>query len=240
VRSKLLLVLGLGIFLATTVQAQEAVTPATTPALSDFDSLGGNSDLLEKAKAIQGSSRVEIIQNRIVQRSKRWELSPEYTQTLGGDSYVRTEGFSLNAHYHLNPRWSVGGKYTYHTNSLTKEGKNLINDSSAGGTGIIPAVDYAKQSSQFLVNWYPVYGKVAFLDQGVTQFDMYASLGGGQIETLSGRKSTYSAGAGVGFWWNSKWTTRFEVRYQNFQAKDYQESKLMNWTVAGLQMGYLL
>ncbi|MEI7973586.1 MAG: hypothetical protein WCH11_04380, partial [Bdellovibrio sp.] len=51
--------------------------------LQDFDSLGGNKVLLEKAQALNPEQNVYVVQDRIVSRKNRFEIAPEFHSVLG-------------------------------------------------------------------------------------------------------------------------------------------------------------
>jgi outer membrane beta-barrel protein len=214
---------------------------------ADFDSLGGNQPIYERAKAISSEKTVSIVQNRMVSRVKRIELAPEISGTFGGDSYNRTKSLGLNAHYHFNPRWSVGARYEYAFNTLTPEGKAMVADAIAdfnnnpGNPSVpYPAIDYPKSQMLAFVNWYPFYGKLNLLDKAIAHFDIYGILGGGQVELSSGATTTYTGGLGVGFWINQHLTSRMEMRYQTYSTKSFDETKKLDLAVTSLQVGYLL
>jgi outer membrane beta-barrel protein len=208
--------------------------------LKDFDTLGGNDVLLDKAKALNPETRVRVVQDRIVSRRNRIELAPEYSNVLGGDPYNKTQNVGLNVHYHINPQWSVGAKYAYSFNELRPEGNSLINDPNVTSQALIADIDYPKSQMMALVNWYPFYGKLNIFDMGVAHFDVYAIAGYGSMELKSGNHPTYTGGGGVGFWISQHLTARAEVRYQEFKAMHYNGEVEMNTTVLGLQVGYLL
>ena len=234
------------------VSATSASTPSTAATgqspsdktrggiLKDFDTLGGNDVLLDKAKALNPETRVRVVQNRIVSRRNRVELAPEYSNVLGGDPYNKTQNVGINVHYHITPNWSVGAKYAYSFNELRPEGNSLINDPNVASQALIADIDYPKSQMMALVNWYPFYGKLNIFDLGVAHFDVYAIGGYGTIELKSGRHPTYTGGGGVGFWISQHLTARAEVRYQEFKAQHYNGEVEMNTTVLGLQVGYLL
>lgn len=244
VRSALLAAVALATVATSSAFAAEGTAAETEKTnsglLKDFDTLGGNDVLLDKARALNPDSSISIVQDRVVSRRKRLELSPEVATVLGGDAYNSTTMFAMNAHYHLTPRWSVGAKYAYNTNRLRDEGRYLINDTAVSGAGQIPDIDYPKSEISALVNWYPIYGKMNLYDLGVAHFDVYALGGVGQITLNSGGTMTYTAGGGIGLWWSQHLTTRAELRYQTYEAQRYDGSTRMNLTVAGIQIGYLL
>lgn len=217
-----------------------ATVAARADIMEDFDKLGGNDVLMEKAKALEPDAQISVVQDRIVNRFRRFELSPEFASVLGGDSYLETRNYGVNAHFHINPHWSVGVKYNTMRSELSPEGNNLINDSGLLGKNIVPELDYPKDQMLATVSWYPIYGKLNIFNKGIAHFDVYALAGGGNINLKSGTKTTLTAGGGVGFWVSQHLTTRFEMRYQTYESERSNGSSKIDLTVASLQMGYLL
>lgn len=208
--------------------------------MKDFDSLGGNKDLLEQVGTGQARMSTQVVQDRIVKRRNRIEIAPEIGTVLGGDSYNKTTNYGINVHYHINPHWSLGAKYLYSANKLSKEGENLINDVSVTGRGQIPDIDYPKSEYLGVVNFYPIYGKMNLYDLGVVHFDVYALAGYGNIALRRGNTNTWVAGGGIGFWFSQHLTTRLELYYQTYQAQRYETKSGMDLTVASFQIGYML
>ncbi len=208
--------------------------------LKDFDGLGENKDLFDTAKALHPDLNVSVVQDRIVKRRNRLEIAPEFAMVTGGDAYIDTSSYGLTLNYHIVPWISIGGRYSKYSNSLNKEGEYLINDYDANNQGIIPDIDYPRNSSMGFINIYPIYGKMNTLNMGITHFDLYLSGGYGTMNLRSGGVPTWSAGGGVGLWWSQHFSTRFEVRYQTYEAKRYDETVDLDNTVASLQIGYIL
>lgn len=213
----------------------------------DFDSLGGNTVLLEKARALNPEVNTSIVQNRTVNRENRFEFAPEMSGTFGGDTYSRATGLGFNTQYHINHKWSVGAKYSYYFNRLTAEGNAMVEKAIADhnanpqtSQAAIPDMDYPLNEMGAYVNFYPIYGKMKWLDQGVAHFDVYTQVGAGQVKLKSGATSTYSAGLGVGIWANQNVSTRFELRYQNYTAKYLTGPLKLDLAVASVQVGWLL
>lgn len=203
--------------------------------MEDFDSLGGNKVLLEKAKALNPEVDVEIVQNRIVDRHQRNEFYPEYGNIIGGDIYMNTQFLGMNYQHHFNPRWSIGAKYSYYLNELRSEGQHLIDQ-----FGFIPELDWPKQSYLGLLNYYPLYGKFSWLGKGVAHFDVYFLLGYGNLELKSGPTEALTAGMGVGIWISRHLTSRLEMRVLDFESERFAGAKKMNLTVLNFGFGYLL
>jgi outer membrane beta-barrel protein len=235
------------IFLGFLLSVSASATAADESLTSEFDSLGGNKTLLEKAKALEPDINVTVIQKRFVSRTGRIEISPEISGTFGGDTYTRTQNMGLNLHYHINHRWSLGAKYNQSYNRLTPEGEALINASiedykkNPGSPGVAyPQIDYPTNEYMATINWYPIYGKINLLDRGVLHFDMYFLAGGGQVKMSSGNTSSSTAGAGIGMWFNQNFTSRLEVRYQGQKAMYLDGEKNLDLAIASVQMGWML
>ncbi len=213
--------------------------------MKDFDSLGGNDVLLEKAKKLNPDTTINVVQDRIVARRNRFELAPEFSSVLGGDAYTRTNNLGLNVHFHITPHWSVGAKYNYSFNELRPEGQNLIDEAVKRRDVVVdrpgyPDIDYAKDEFLGLVNWYPIYGKMNLYDLGVLHFDVYALGGYGKINLRSGPTNTWTTGGGMGLWFSQHLTSRLEMRYQSYTGQRYDGAVQMNTTIASVQVGYLL
>ncbi|MFP5520656.1 MAG: outer membrane beta-barrel domain-containing protein [Bdellovibrionia bacterium] len=213
----------------------------------DFDSLGGNTILLEKAKALNPEVATSVVQNRTVVRDNRFEVSPEVAGTFGGDTYTRSTTVGLNVQYHFNHRWSAGVKANTAFNRLTDEGRALVDraeedfkNNPQDSNAPVPDLDYLKSEIGGFVNFYPIYGKMAWFDRSVAHFDVYAQVGAGQVELKSGNTSTYSAGLGVGIWVNPKVSTRLEMKYQNYTGQYYTGAQSLDLAVASMQVGWLL
>ncbi len=213
----------------------------------DFDSLGGNTIMLERARALEPQKDVRVVQTRTVDRRHRVELAPEFSDVFGGETFAHTKNIGINLNYHFTPRLSAGLKYNYAFNELTREGQSAVNAATAefaanpeNPTQPFPQIDYVKDEVLALLNWYPIYGKINLLEKSVIHFDVYALGGGGTIRLSSGPTSTYTAGGGIGFWLTQHFTTRLEMRYQNYTAKNNDGDRAMDLTVGSLQMGWLL
>lgn len=229
---------------ATTVGAVESKDSQVD---KDFDALGGNRPILEKAAAINPQVSTTIVQNRMVDRNRRMEFSGELTNTVGGNPYNWTQGMALNAHYHWTPRWSVGAKYEYNFNNLTPEGQAAYDralkdyaENPMNPRVPVPVIDFPKSQAMALIGWYPIYGKMNLIDKMVAHFDAYLLGGAGQIELNSGSTSTWTAGAGLGVWWTPHLASRFEARYQTYNAKSLVQEQKLDVVVGSVQMGWML
>lgn len=240
-------------FAAGTTETKTAKTMAKTETQAssslekDFDSLGGNRILLDKANAINPEVRTKVVQNRIVDRTSRFEFNGSYANTFGGDTYVRTGTFSLGTQYHINNHWSVGAKYGMSFNKLTNEGEDLVKRAEADhianpstSKSPVPDIDYPKSQMMGFVNFYPLYGKMSWFGNSISHFDVYGQLGYGQVGLDSGSANAMSGGVGISVWVNNNITTRLEAIYTNYEAQYSSGPIQQDITSASIQIGWLL
>lgn len=203
--------------------------------LKDFDSLGGNDVLIDRAKSLSPNKNVSIVQNRVVDKRWRHELSTGYANVVGGDSFLNTQTLSLDYHLHITPRWTAGVSYFSMFNKLSKEGRYLIDQNS-----LVPDVDQPQDGYELLMNYAPIYGKMNMFGLGIVQFDAYGILSYGTMNLNSGQTSTYTWGTGVGLWISQHLTARLELRQRFYQSQRFGGPNDTNTTNVGLSFGYLL
>lgn len=214
---------------------------------SDLDALGGNKDLMERANAIDPKNTTRVVQKREVDRDMRLELGLNYGIVAGGDPYVNTNNLGGQLDFHLDPHWSIGGRYYQSGNSLNAEGNkqfdqyNNLRAANPGANIPRPDIDYAKNTWLGTVAFYPFYGKLNLADLAITQFDVYFLAGYGQISLDQGTVPTYTGGIGLAFWLNQHFSMRMEARYQGYKDNfDDGSSRQMDLTVLTLGFGFLL
>lgn len=213
----------------------------------EVDSFGGNEALYLKAKALNPEVESNVVQNRFISRQMRLELAPELSGVSGGDAYNRTNNVGLNAHFHINPKWSIGVKYNYSFNNLTPEGTAMVARATEAAqvnpknpNYLFPQVIFPKSEVLGFVNWYPIVGKLSFGKWGVAHFDTYVTGGMGNLELSNATTSTTTVGIGMGFWLSSHLTTRLEYRTQQYKAEYYDKTEDMNVGIGSVQMGWML
>ncbi len=210
----------------------------------DFETLGDNQEVVERVKNLDTNQKVRIVQNRLVDRNNRVELGLNFAYVGGGDSYVKTQNGGAALEYHINPNWSLGVQHQKSYNSLTSEGTSIYDrvqacqNAGPGCTEKFPAIDYPLESTLATISYYPIYGKLNLFDASVAHFDVYTTIGYGQIKLLSGSTNLTSLGVGTGIWLNSRFTTRLEARYQRYQdlllTDKRQQSQLMALASIGI------
>lgn len=209
-----------------------------------IENLGGNKDLIRRAKALDPDNKIRVVQNRTVDRRLRVELGLNYGVIAGGDPYVNTQNLGGNIDLHINPMWSVGARYYEHFNELSSEGRRIYDDAKNKAQSNLPyekvAIDYPLNSTLGIISFYPVYGKLNFFDAGLAQFDLYVLGGYGQVQTESGSSPTWTAGGGAGLWLSQHFTTRLEVRYQNYSDRISSGTRDLDMVVSNFSFGILL
>lgn len=212
---------------------------------SDFDSLGGNKSLVQRAKEFDPKNKTRIVQKRTVDRNMRLEVGADLGMMAGGDSYITSQHYGAHVDFHFTPHWSLGARYYEHSNQLTNEGKGVFDEArrqkNNGSLDYqIPDIDFPLRTSLAVINFYPIYGKLNLFDMGVAQFDMYLLVGAGQVQLESGSTETYAAGIGAGIWMNQHVTTRMEFRYQNYQDEVYTGTRDINAFNGTISIGFML
>ncbi|MCB0412452.1 MAG: outer membrane beta-barrel domain-containing protein [Bdellovibrionales bacterium] len=217
---------------------------AADDVLGDLDSLGGNKDLVRKARDLDPNNKVRIVQNRLVDRNMRLELGLNYGTVAGGDPYVSTDNVGGRIDFHFTPRFSMGVMYYQSSNDLSSEGQRVYNNAvaaqSSGKEYNYPDSDYAKETTMGVINFYPLYGKLNMFNTGIAQFDVYLLGGYGQVQLRSGAADTYTMGGGVGMWINQHFSARLEARYQAYEDTIASGTRPLDLTVLTAGIGFLL
>jgi outer membrane beta-barrel protein len=213
-----------------------SIVSVAAHAQSDFDSLGTNEGILKRARSLNTQQQVRIVQKRAVDRDLRFEIGAAYGGVAGGNSYLNSQPIIGALDFHITPKFSVGARYAAYANQLSKEGQSQYDALRAGVAGVqVPEVDSPKSSVMGTVSYYPMYGKLNFFDLTVVQFDFYAIVGYGQMQTTGGTSDTWTAGGGVGFWWNKYLSSRVEIRHQayteNFKTAPSRDVGMMIGTI---------
>ncbi len=222
---------------------------STVALASDYeksmDSLGGNRDLIRRARAMDPDNKVQVVQNRIVDLNTRFEFGINYGIVAGGDPYLNTQGLGAMAEFHIDPRWSIGARYVSFFNNLTSEGNRVASDFQTRAANqqpgaVVPAINSPLSTVFGTISFSPFYGKLNMFDLGVAQFDVYVLAGYGTVQTSSSSSGTYTAGGGVALWLSQHLSSRFEVRYQGYQDQIDSGSRNINDVIIQAGIGFLL
>lgn len=188
-----------------------------------LNSLGTSSEVSERVKNMDSRQKVRVVQNRSVDRNNRIELGVNYGMLNNADSYVQTQNAGAALQYHFSPRFSFGFEYQKAFNKMTPEGDRQYTNAQSlqqqdpGNEVLFPGIDYPLDTKMAIASFYPIYGKLNLFDSGIAQFDVYTSLGAGQMGLRSGSTTVMMAGLGTGIWLTNYLTMRLEGRYQKYQ-----------------------
>jgi outer membrane immunogenic protein len=213
----------------------------------DVEALGGNTSLLELSKELNPDKKVRVVQNRLVPRENRFEITTGYGQKLGGDAYLQTQAFHFNVEYHLNPKFSFGLIYYNYGNRLSNEGQRIFKEAdealkAGGGISSYPNIDPPQHSLLGQMQFYPIYGKINIFDKTIIQFDVSLIAAVGSIQLESGRTAMVSAGIGSGFWINQNISLRLELRHETYKDQDfiYKTHRTLNPVHGSIGLGFML
>jgi outer membrane immunogenic protein len=213
---------------------------------SQLQSLGSSSEVSERVKNMDSQQRVRVVQNRSVERNNRVELGLNYGLFSNADSYVQTQNAGAALQYHVSPRFSFGFEYQRSFNKMTPEGDRQFSQAQAlqqkdpGNEVLFPGVDYPLDTKMAMATFYPIYGKLNLFDSGIAQFDLYTSLGAGQMALRSGSTQAFMAGLGAGVWLNNYLSMRLEGRYQKYRDLVQSQNRDQNTFQALASMGIFL
>ncbi len=229
-------------------KAKPVATTSAQPSIEkDLDSLADDSVLIERAKAMDPKNRIQIVQRRAVDRNLRLELGGNYGFIGGGDSYLSSQNLGAYLDFHINPNWSLGFRYNNFINKLTSEGSAVYSAAQQqqlthGGGVQVPGIDSPENTELATLCWYPVYGKMNVFNSWVPHFDLYALVGYGKTQTISGLNSdTLAGGMGLAIWLSQHFSSHLEVRYQTYQDSPYQDTtRRENLVVGQVSIGILL
>lgn len=225
------------------LMGQKALAQNTTNSLN---SLGNQSDIMQKARPSIPANTYRVVQKRVVERDYRSELGLTMgTVAGGGDSYYTTKSLGLQYDFHLSSRFSIGLRHQVHFNELSPEGKRVYDRAEAMANAnnmnyVVPDLDQPLSTSLATISFYPLYGKVSWFESTVSYFDFYVMAGGGQMQLKNGTSPVGTGGVGMGLWWNQYLTSRIELRYQTYQDRIFTGQRQVEGAVASFTMGLLL
>lgn len=232
--------------LCTTLNAAWAAGSADSNLKKEFQTLGDNKAVIERVKKMDSQQKVRIVQNRLVNRNHRIELAANFGSLFGADTYVKTSNLGAQLQYHLTPNWSFGVEYLKAYNSLSAEGQRQYDAAYAcqqQGPGCpqrFAGVDFPLETTMATISFYPIYGKLNIFDSAIAQFDVYTLIGYGQKKLNSGTTDSLAAGLGVGIWLNNHFTSRLELRYENYKDMLDIKSRQQNSVTAIASVGVLV
>lgn len=182
---------------------------------SEFKELGKNSKVLEKSFDFSSSS-LQIVQKKWLDKKYLSELDIAFAPTLRGVNYVNSYSMDLTYRFFINWNWAVQFQYSRHSNYLTKEGQDEVQQKIR-----LPVETKYSQKRSYVagIDWYPFYGK-ALLYNRLVYFDLYLSVLGGKTELFDQKQAVPIGSLALGLvcWWSKHLNTRWELQglYYNY------------------------
>ena len=222
--------------MAPTRQQQQDLT-------QQLDGMNGDQDVIRRAKEMSTDGRVEVVQNRAVDRTNKHEFSANYGAAAFGDTYLLSQTFGAQYDYHITNHWSLGARFYSYNNSLTSEGENAMSTASqrqaSNQSYRYPQIDEPKHVTFATVTWYPIYGKTNMFDWTVVHFDFYTVGGVGSMQLNSGQTVAFTGGGGLGLWWTDWLTSRLEIRWMGYEDRHFDGNRRLNVAIATFGMGVM-
>lgn len=175
---------------------------------------------------------VDVVQNRIYQKSRRFELG------VNGGVFIN-DPFLSNQ--------SLGGTAGYHFNeylSLHVLMSKIFSRNS-------DAVDYLEKSTGATANtnppswffggeaaWSFVYGKLSLVGNSILYFDMHLLGGAGRISTLSGDNFMVHTGLGQQIWLSNDVALRIDYRLMRYNETVTKNSRAQTDTGVGSRVNW--
>lgn len=217
---------------------------AETSEDSDQDQVLTPQDQIEKDLALfWGKKReVKVVQRRLFSKDGKLDL------TIGGgiipnDDFLVYYLSTARVGYHFAESFEVEASGSFAFEQLSGLGDFLRNESDIGLKDA-QIREFIRQFYNISVLWSPVYGKVSFLGQKLTHFDVFLGAGLGLMFTEGYEspenpdlqsKSKLAANIALGFRWhiNNQFSIRTEYRHYFFEKIAANELS----TPIGLNLG---
>lgn len=231
------------IFLFCVFSIQNAWSANSKSLLKDLNTLGENKFLSPYIKQTSTTSEVSVVQNRFYSRKNKQEILTGFSYGTSNPTYFKSMAASWAYKFYLNPKWSVGFKYSYFVNTLSAAGVQIIkralkNVQKEPDLATIPDLDFPKSSYVATASWYPSYGKFNLFNK-IMYFDLFVSSSAGQIILKNKPSFLLSLSMGSSFWLTKKWTTRVEIQNKLYKESSYTQQHNILTTQLMLSTGYI-
>lgn len=219
------------LFMKTQTQSTPAPTNAPAPgadggAAPPAAELGKEEDLPASEKKSQVDLRkvsdlvqlsafrdIAVIQKRYLPKTKRFEGYLGLSMVMN-DPFFLSFGANGRLAYYLSERYGAEFVYIY----LSTSEREVIQGLKSRGI-LTRTIVSPKSFTGLAFKWVPVYGKVTFLNQKITPFDLYFNFGFGATETNQGKSEpTFHLGAGQLFALSKAMAVRWDFTWNFFNS----------------------
>lgn len=183
------------------------------------------------------NTNVSVLQNRFFLKKNRPEIGIS-AGTILNESYTDTTLIGARFGFFFN-EWlgvelqSVRAqvKDSDDRKALNRLQYRKIDDPSVVITPD-PEVNPVKGVNEATATLVPLYGKISVADWKIVYTELYSVIGGGQVDTLQGKKNSLVFGAGLRTYWNSYVSTRIDFRDRTFlETRSGKDSRKHLWSV---------
>ncbi len=175
-----------------------------------------NDDELASESVLPVFDRPEPVKNRIVQKTNRLELSPNFGFTLNDPFYSGFNG-GLAIGYHLSEYHAINLIGAFFSNDKSQYAKALEEDEFQDFENF-PTVEY---TLLFNYEFTPYYGKISITKQTVMNIDIFLNAGVGTIAI--GGESGFAGSLGLGqkFYFSRSLGLRIDLKGLMYNGPDY-------------------
>lgn len=119
--------------------------------------------------------KVEVVQRRLFEKDGKIELTP-YFGVVPNDDFIVYLPFGLRAGYHFSEAFAVEASFAYVSDQDSDLAAFLVNEIGLNRAQLRQVV---KMYYNVSLLWAPIYGKLSFLGNKLTHFDIYVGIGAG-------------------------------------------------------------
>ncbi len=192
--------------------------PITSPK-SDTD-IKGVSDL----SSLSEFKDIAVIQKRYLPKTQRFEGFGGINGILN-DKFFSSVGLNGRLGYHFTERLGIELLVMILATGERDVTKNLREERGVRTTNFVSPTNYYGAD----IRWTPVYGKMSFLNNSITTFDLYFSAGAGMTNTnQGGAEPTIHLGTGQVFAITKSAAFRWDFSWNFYNAKSGVEGAQQN------------
>lgn len=207
--------------------ARARLEPATSPLLKK------KQDALEinKLNEDKYQSQTVIIQKNYMPKTSRFDLNGGVT-LFPSDVFFKTFGAQLRGGYHFSETWGAELSAIYLISSKSDELKNLESKQSVTASNLANLESFVGANIYFS----NMYGKYALSDRKIFPFEIYQTVGIGQVKTNKSSSPAITAGFGQLLSLSRNDAVRFDLSLLFYQTEtvngDKQQSNSLLVTVS--------
>jgi outer membrane beta-barrel protein len=217
-----------------------AVPPHSVRAASDADEVAESQAQVKRHRAPWRTlaQRVPSVTHRAFSKAARTELGLQLGLGLS-DPFYRYVAPGVTARYHFDESWAVGAFLDY--DAAVRTGINVI---SRGSAVPLPDLNHPNLGVGIEAIWSPLYGKVSWMAEAVSHFDMYLSLGAGFMALHHGSAIGGTFALGQHYILSPRMALKVELREQLYSmARDpaaVSQGKLQSLLMASVGISFFL